>query len=305
MLGLIPLWIPVTILAAAALLVRNSLQAGLTREIGTLGATMVRFVYGVPFVVLFYGVALWLSGSAIPGWDGDFLRPAALGAFAQIGGTALMLKAMDMRGFAVANAYIKMEPVLLALGGWWILGDVLAPLAWLGIGIATFGVLIAAIQPARALAAWRSDSSAIVMGLIAAGLFGLSALSFRAGILTLGPEYPTFIRALHMLLATILIQSATMVFWLLWRDPAALRGSFVRWQRCAGAGLAGALSSLGWFTGFALTAAAHVRTLALVELPLAALVNRRLAGKPPTKRELAGIALVMIGIGLLLRATLA
>ena len=76
-------------------------------------------------------------------------------------------------------------------------------------------------------------------------------------------------------------------------------------RRAVLAGLAGACASMGWFTGFALTAAANVRTLSLIELPIAALVNRPLTGRAPSRRELAGIALVMAGIGLLLRAELA
>ncbi|MGD9470744.1 MAG: EamA family transporter [Novosphingobium sp.] len=298
------LWVSATIAASIALLARNAIQAGLTREIGTLGATMVRFVYGAPFALLLHTAAMYWTGSGWPALTLAFVGPAAVGAFCQIGGTALMLKAMDLRGFAVANAYIKMEPVLLALGGWWILGDVLAPLAWLGIAVATGGVLLAAFPRGTTLAVMRGQGAAIAVGLVAAGLFGFSAICFRAGVLALG-DGPAVMRALHMLLATILIQSATMLVWLGISDRAALAGSLRRWRRCTLAGLAGACASMGWFTGFALTAAANVRTLSLIELPIAALVNRPLTGRAPSRRELAGIALVMAGIGLLLRAELA
>ncbi len=300
----IPLWVPITVMAAFALLLRNALQSRLTPQIGTLGATMVRFVYGLPFVIVFHSVAMALTSSAWPALTFAFLGPAAAGAIAQIVGTALMLKAMHMRGFAVANAYIKMEPVLLALGGWWLLGDMLPPLGWVGVAVATGGVLVAAIPAGMGLTVLRGQSQAIAIGLIAAGLFGLSAISFRAGVLALG-EGPAMMRALHMLLATIVIQSVTMLVWLGVVDRGALRASLSHWRVATLAGLAGAAASMGWFTGFALTAAVNVRTLGLVELPLAALVNRPLTGKSPSKRELAGIALVKFGIGLLLQAELA
>ena len=138
------LWVPITIGAAVSLLARNALQSGLTAEIGTLGATMVRFVYAVPWVVLFHAIGMALTHGRWPDFTLAFIGPVAGGAFSQIGGTALMLRAMDMRGFAVANAYIKMEPVLLALGGWWLLGDILSVQAWGGIVLATVGVLLAA-----------------------------------------------------------------------------------------------------------------------------------------------------------------
>jgi hypothetical protein len=49
------LWIPVTIWAAFAQTIRNAVQRGLTAELGTLGATLVRFLYGLPFAALWLG----------------------------------------------------------------------------------------------------------------------------------------------------------------------------------------------------------------------------------------------------------
>ena len=43
------LWIPVTLLATLAQTGRNAAQAGMTRQIGTAGATQVRFLFGLPF----------------------------------------------------------------------------------------------------------------------------------------------------------------------------------------------------------------------------------------------------------------
>lgn len=298
------LWVPVTILAAVALLARNALQSGLTADIGTLGATMVRFVYAVPWVVLFHAIGMAVTGANWPALTLAFVGPTAAGAFAQIGGTALMLKAMHMRGFAVANAYIKMEAVLLALGGWWLLGDVLSWFAWLGIVIATAGVLLAAIPMRAGLLALRGQGAAIAIGLGAAALFGLSAICFRAGVLAAG-DGPVVMRALHVLQANILIQSVTMVIWLAIINPGALTGSLRHWRFSTVAGATGAIASLGWFIAFGMTAAANVRTLGLIDLPLAALINKRLTGTAPSRRELGGIALVLIGIASLLWAELA
>ena len=43
------LWIPITIWAAFAQTLRNAAQRHLTAELGTLGATLIRFLYGLPF----------------------------------------------------------------------------------------------------------------------------------------------------------------------------------------------------------------------------------------------------------------
>ena len=63
----------------------------------------------------------------------------------------------------------------------------------------------------------------------------------------------------------------------------------------------GALASAFWFTGFALTTAANVRTLALVEVVLALIVARVAFGQRTSARQLTGIAILLLGVVLLLR----
>src|SRR5690606_34481700 len=105
------LWVPLTLAASAAQVVRNGAQASLTARIGTLGATETRFVFGLPFAVLFLLFTLLLTGERLPGFDAEALGWTALGAACQIGGTATMLVVMGKRAFAVGYAYIKTEPV--------------------------------------------------------------------------------------------------------------------------------------------------------------------------------------------------
>ena len=297
------LWIPVTIGAAAAQLVRNALQTGLTGTIGTLGATMVRFVFAIPFVLAAYGAAVFIFGEAVPASSAPMVGWTLLGAMAQMSATALMLKAMDLRGFALAYAYIKTEPVLLALGGWWLLDDALPPLAWAGIVIATLGVIWAGQPRNWSLTSLRGEWLPVSLGLLGGGLFGLSSLSFRAGILAVEGASP-LMASLHTMLIALLAQSAVLLIWLWLTDRKVIGATFAAWRPSLGAGFAGMLATMLWFIGFALTAAANVRTLGLIEMPVAALLNRRVSGKRLDGRQWSGIALVALGIGLLLRATL-
>ena len=77
-------------------------------------------------------------------------------------------------------------------------------------------------------------------------------------------------------------------------------GSLREWRSSLFAGFLGALASQFWFLGFALTAAANVRTLALVEVLMAQIVSRRLFSHAATPRELLGMALIVGGVALLL-----
>jgi drug/metabolite transporter (DMT)-like permease len=294
------LWVPVTVAAAGAQVFRNGAQASLTARIGTLGATQVRFIFGLPFAVLFLAGELWAGGAAIPVVGKAAFGWCLLGALSQIAATALMLQVMYERAFGVAYAYIKTEPVLVAVLGVILLQDMLTPLGWVAVGVVTAGVLFASTRPgdARLLLA---EARPILLGTLGGGLFGLSAIAFRAAIESLG-EGDFVIRSLAMLVLSLTIQSLVLGLWLALRQREAFMGSLREWRVSLGAGFLGAAASSGWFIAFSLTAAANVRTLALIEMPLAALVSGRLTGKAMASHEWAGMAVILIGLVLLLYA---
>ena len=101
------LWIPITLAACFGQVLRNGAQADLTRRIGTLGATQVRFVYGLPFALVFLCGALVATGEPLPRPGPAAMGWVTVGALAQIAATALMLLVMHRRAFGVAYAYIK------------------------------------------------------------------------------------------------------------------------------------------------------------------------------------------------------
>ena len=62
-LGAEYVWVLVVLFAAAAQTVRNTAQRSLTAQVGTLPATLVRFLYGLPFAAV-YLLALNSFGDA-------------------------------------------------------------------------------------------------------------------------------------------------------------------------------------------------------------------------------------------------
>ena len=291
------LWVPFTIAGALAQVLRNGAQASLTGRIGTLGATQVRFLFGFPFAALFLVLALWVTGASLPRFTMAFWGWIGLGAAAQIVATALMLLVMRRRAFGVAYAYIKTEPVLVAAMGVVLLGDHLPPLAWLAIAIVTGGVLTTSVPP-RDLRKLLGEGRMIAGGVAAGGLFGLSAIAFRGGIEAL-EDGGFIIRSLTALVTSLAIQSAMLGIWLALCDRPAFLGSLREWRHSLSAGLLGALASACWFIAFSLTPAANVRTLALIEMPVAALLSRRFTGRQLARHEIAGLAVVTAGVALL------
>src|SRR3954452_19548488 len=117
------LWAVFTVLAAAGQTARNAMQRELTASLGTVGATHVRFLFGFPFALLFLAGIVFVTGAPLPRPALSFWPWVIDGALAQIAATALMLAAMAERSFVVAYAYIKTEPVQVALFGLVFLHD--------------------------------------------------------------------------------------------------------------------------------------------------------------------------------------
>lgn len=294
------LWVLATLIAAAAQTARNTAQSGLTAKIGTLGATQVRFVFGLPFALLFLWLVTLATGEAVPGLTAPSLAYTTLGAVAQIAGTALMLLTMKSRSFAVTTAWIKTEPVMVALIAAITIGDALTPAKLLAIVVATAGVVILSTKPETTRGMLR-DWGPAATGLLAGLLFGVAAIGFRGGILNL-PEGSFLIRASTILVLSLALQSVLLLAWLAVFDRRAVTASFGVWRTSLLAGFLGAFASQFWFIGFSLTTAANVRTLALVEVLMALAVSALVLRQPVSTRQKLGMAVIVAGVALLLMA---
>jgi drug/metabolite transporter (DMT)-like permease len=292
------LWVPVTLIAAAAQTARNATQRALTQAIGTLGATQVRFLYGFPFALFFLFALCLLRGVSPPALTQAVIGFTFLAAIAQILATALMLKAMQTASFSVTTAYIKTEPVLTAIAGILILSDIPGPLQALGIIVSVLGVLLLSVGKGAGMA-MVAKASPVLLGLVAGSMFGLSAVMFRAAILAL-PDGDFILRATTILALGLGLQAMLLGAYLVLRDRRALTGSLAVWRSSLTAGFLGALASQFWFLGFALTSAANVRTLALVEVLFAQLLSFRLFREKTSTREMIGMAVLILGVALLL-----
>ena len=290
------LWALFTVIAAASQTVRNAAQRELTATLGTVGATHVRFLFGFPFALVFFAVVLIASGVPLPHPPAIYWAWVLAGALGQIAATALMLAAMNDRSFVVIYAYIKTEPVQVALFGLILLGDaVTLPMA-VAILIATCGVVVMALKPGAS-----GGLKATLLGLASGAMFGFSAIGFRGAILSLGlPSY--LMAATFTLVIGLAIQSALLSLYLLVRDPGVLRAIARAWRPSLLAGFLGALASQFWFLAFALATAASVRTLALVEVLFAQAIARFFFKQATTPREGFGIVLIVIGVALLIWA---
>jgi drug/metabolite transporter (DMT)-like permease len=294
------LWAAFAVFAAAAQTVRNAAQKELTRKIGTVGATQVRFLFGCPFSILFV-IAMLATGAALPHPTLTFWPWLLLGTLAQLVATALMLAVMEERSFVVATAYIKTEPVQVALFGLVFLGDAVTPMMAAAIAVATAGVIVmsmkAGIFGRLGASGWRLPA----LGLVSGAGFALSAIGYRGAILSLhDPDY--IMAATFTVAAGLVLLAVLLSLWLVLRDRAVLMAILKAWRPSLFAGFMGALASQFWFLAFALTSAANVRTVGLVEVLFAQAVSIFAFRQAVSAREAAGIAAIVVGVALLIWA---
>ena len=291
------IWIPIVLAAAGAQTVRNAAQRSLITSAGTLPATFVRFVYGLPFALVGVAIALAFAPGGLPPVHAVFVAWVALGAMAQLVATAFLLAAMAQRSFIVAVAYSKTELLQIALYSVVLLHEPASPYVLVAIVLATAGVLLLSIAPGAAQrnagTSWLSPAAAL--GLACGASFALSAVGYRAAALSLG-DVPPWVAGPWSLVWAQAMQSAVLGAWLGWRDRRGLHRVLVEWRVSLLAGFMGALASTGWLIAFAMRSAADVRTVGLAEVIYGYAVSRRLFKERVSRRELAGIVLIAAGI---------
>ena len=291
------LWIPFVILASLSQVARNAMQRELTASLGTVGATHVRFLFGFPFSIVFFAGVMLVTRESVAFPSPTFWLWLVVGTMTQIVATGLMLAAMNERSFVVTTAYIKTEPIQAALFGFIFLADDLTVWKVVAIVVATAGVVITAIRPGGDKS--FADLRPTILGLAAAAGFAMSSVGYRGAILNV-PGVSFITAASFTLVLGLMLQTLVLTTYLLLRDRNTLRALLRMWKPSMLAGFLGAAASQFWFLGFALTSVANVRTLALVEVLFAQAIAYYSLKQKISIREALGIALIVIGVGVLI-----
>jgi drug/metabolite transporter (DMT)-like permease len=288
----------VTLFAALSQTIRNAAQRQLTASLGTLGATLVRFLYGIPFAALWLAGVHLLGGFDLPAPNLRFTGWILVGALGQIGGTALLLKVMQARNFTLGVAYSKTEALQVAFFGTVFLGDPLGPGTLLAVLFGTIGVMLMSPvdrhQPlASLLSGWTTPTA--LLGLASGACFSFASVGYRGAALALETT-PFLMAAAFGLVVAQISQTLMLGGWLTYRSADTVLAVLRAWRASVWVGLAGAAASIAWFVAMAIEPIAHVRTLALVELLFAYAISRRVFRERLTRLEIAGIAFLVVAL---------
>ncbi|SHF03711.1 EamA-like transporter family protein [Litoreibacter ascidiaceicola] len=293
------LWIYVSVFAAFMQNLRFMLQKHLkATKLSTGGATFSRFLFSSPLVALGIWAYMSAADEPFPALSGKFWAYALSGGVGQILATACVVALFAERNFAVGIVFKKTEVVLTALLGLVVLGEGVSPLGVVAIAIGFAGVVLLSDPPKGGA---RFFNKAAGFGLGSGLLFGVSAVGYRGAALQIdSPD--VIVRAGVSLAVATAFQTLIMAAWLAWRDKGEIGRVVASWRVSSLVGVTSMCGSFGWFVAFALQNAAYVKAVGQVELVFTFLASYFIFKERSTPKELAGIALIVVSILVLIAA---
>ncbi len=258
---MIETWIVFTLLAVTMQSVRTAGQKKISEKMSIQATTLVRFLFGLPFAIIYFLVLKNQYQADSIGADWDFIRPASLAALAQIFATVCLVKSLTLKNFAVSTALTKSEAILTAVLGSLFFSASLSFIGYFSVVLGVVGVLVAA--------RWKvslqdlSDNESIRYG-IGAGLgFALASLWLRESSLSL--DLPRLLSAATVLVYMVALQTLICGLWIAVNDRAQFSRIRSNLPASLFIGFTSVAGSIGWFTAMSLQNAALVKTLGQTE----------------------------------------
>jgi len=292
-------WIFWSLLAAGMQAVRTAGQKVLLADISPLGATVVRYVFGLPFALAYL---VWLMDDRqlpLPDLSTSFVVFCLLAGFLQIVATILLIRLFTLRNFAVGSCYIRTEVLITACIGLAVFGEVVSVLGWIAIITCVFGLVIITIAKSGQLSELWGISA--IYGLSAGVAFSLTSLLIRRASLSFGIDDAMFTAAVTLAFM-VFVQTWMSVGMLLFQRAAEFKTIFARWKPSLFVGATSVVGSAGWFTAFTLERAAYVKTLGQIEFLLTLAISILYFKEKPNRIELVGMIILVSGVCLLLLA---
>jgi len=300
------IWIPITFLAAFMQAARTAGQKHLTKDFSAVGASYVRFLWGLPFALGYLYFLTQSGGHSLP----DTLSNAswryfvfsALTGLSQIAATILLVYLFSLRNFAIGSTYARTEALLTAIVGAFVFHEALAGAGWLAVAMGALGVVI--INLARTGVAGetfvrRLFQPAAGVGLLSGLGFAGASLFLRQASLSLGLDDWLYAAALTLAMVLV-IQTVIMSAYILLRARDQIAAMVPNWKGCLFVGITSVIGSAGWFTAMTIERAAYVKALGQVELLFTLALSVLYFKERSTPKELAGMAMVAGSIIVLL-----
>lgn len=292
-------WVLWTLLAASMQSVRTAGQKILAGEVSAEAATMVRYLFGLPFAALYLAFNLSGRTGAAPSPGSEFLVSGLLAGILQIVATVLLIRLFSLRNFAVGSTYVRTEIILTALIGAAFFTEEISPTGWFAIVLCVAGLVLVNIARTGTFHSLWNRSAAYGLG---SGLaFALTSLFLRRASLSLGLDDPV-VAASMTLCYMVLVQTVLTMAWVFVKSRHEIARVFVRWRASLFIGITSVIGSAGWFTAMTLESASYVKTLGQVEFLVTLSISWFYFHERPHRLEIAGMAVIVVSVMVLLTA---
>ena len=301
------IWIPITFLAAFMQAARTAGQKHLTKDFSAVGASYVRFLWGLPFALGYLYFLKERGDHELPDAEWQFFVFATLTGLSQIAATILLVYLFSLRNFAIGSTYARTEALLTAVVGAVVFHEALSGGGWFAVGLGALGVVIINLARTGTGAGSGADDTllrrlfqpAAGVGLAAGLGFAGASLFLRQASLALGLDDWLYGAALTLALVLV-IQTAIMSVYILFQARDQIAAMVPNWRGCLFVGITSVIGSAGWSTAMTLERAAYVKALGQVELLFTLALSVLFFKERSTPKELFGMLLIAGSIIVLL-----
>lgn len=293
-------WIAFTVLAAFMQAVRTAGQKQISSSVSPMGATLIRYVFGLPFAIIYllfiseFSAISLLSDALV---NARFVVYGLLAGVAQIIATVLLIKCFNFRNFTVGTSFAKTEAIQTAVFGTVLYASSLTALGWLAVAIGVLGIFIVSVPTKNG----KWEPMTILLGTLSGTAFSFTSLWLREASLSL--ELPALKSAAVTLVFMVTAQSLMCIAYIAARERDQFIAIRKRVSLAWFVGLTSALGSVGWFTAMTLQNPALVKSLGQIEFIFTLLLTTFFFKEKVTGRELVGVLAIVASVVLILQAT--
>ncbi len=278
--------------------IRTAGQKQLTQHLNAMATTGVRYIYALPFALLY----LWWMldyrelPMPMPILHGQFLQYALIACVMQIIGTVCLVAAFKYRNFAVATSLAKTEAIQVAVVGVALFSASLTGLGWLSVVIGVIGVLLVSKVKFTFRDIFQNPGAGF--GLASGLALAITTLLIRQSSLALNTDL--MLSAAVTLAFMITVQSLISVIYIFVQDKQQFITMFSQWRLCLFVGITSVMGSIGWFTATSFQTAAYVKALGQVEFFITLFITYRIFKEKISFVEYVGMFLIVASVVILL-----
>ena len=299
-------WVEISIAAGVFLTLRNALARTLSGRVSPVLISWARFAFNLPFSGP--AVLMLMLSSGVPQLSFAFYGYCFLTGVAQIFANIALVSAFQHTNFAQAIVLHKLEVLFTALCGVVFFAEHPSALGWAGISASSLGVMLMNIGKEGGPEGWRRavhfDLGAL-LGVGCAVFLMLASFMLKeatAEFAALNSHFGTsrFEAAVYAVFHTTWMEVVilTAVLWRWQRD--GLHNITTHWRRMSLIGATSFGGSICAFWSYSLTLVVYAKAVAQIEAVVAIGLALILWREKEVWRQVPGIALVIIGIGIIL-----